>query len=52
MPVVGAGTVSLVGLRVSYSVVGLDEGVVDGDNVDIVVLDAGQTGQQNRKQAR
>jgi len=28
--------------RMAYSIVGLDEGVVDGDDVDLVVLDAGQ----------
>lgn len=28
--------------RIPYSIVGLDEGVVDGDNVDVVVLDTVQ----------
>lgn len=32
----------------AYSIVGLDEGVVDGDDVDIVVLDTAWEGQSRR----
>jgi hypothetical protein len=38
--------VALFVLGEAYSVVGLDEGVVYGDNVDVVVLDAVTCGQR------